>query len=334
MVSDLEEEGLEHTLGWTESDDEFVEEFIEEHMLIGKLETERCHLVARMHSGGRVVERPQKGNAWYRNILMGDLYGFHASEVNNVPTPSRQAFLSEKNFKRRYRVNPTRFAQLLHDIQLPDTGKAEFRKGHDCTKRDGPDALQLMVTCFRILAYGFAFDAIHAYTGVTENLARNGLYAFCDWIISNYSHVYLPVWTKEAVQKEMEKNRLRGFAGMLGSIDCQHWRWKNCPKPLHGQYQNRKHEKTVIVEAVCGHDLFFWHAFFGSPGAWNDKSVLANSTISGIYSRSPAATTTYSVNGQQFEGAFLLADGIYPSYAWLMKTIPLPRSAKDKLFAE
>jgi hypothetical protein len=29
----------------------------------------------------------------------------------------------------------------------------------------------------------------------------------------------------------------RGFPGMIGSLDRIHWKWKNCPSALKGQYQ-------------------------------------------------------------------------------------------------
>jgi hypothetical protein len=32
----------------------------------------------------------------------------------------------------------------------------------------------------------------------------------------------------------LANNVAHGFAGMLGSIDCMHWRWKNYPATWHG----------------------------------------------------------------------------------------------------
>ena len=60
----------------------------------------------------------------------------------------------------------------------------------------------------------------------------------------------------------MEVAEQRGFPGMLGSIDCMHWRWKNCPTVWHGAFSVRYHEPTIILEAVASYDLWIWHAYF------------------------------------------------------------------------
>ena len=60
---------------------------------------------------------------------------------------------------------------------------------------------------------------------------------------------------------------------MLGSIDCCHWQWKNCPKAFEGQYQGKEGVPTVVLEAIADYDLWIWHAFFGIPGSCNDINV-------------------------------------------------------------
>jgi Plant transposon protein len=71
----------------------------------------------------------------------------------------------------------------------------------------------------------------------------------------------------------------RGFPGMLGSLDCMHWTWKNCPAAWKGQYTGKEAEPTIILEAIASYDLWIWHAFFGMPGSHNDINVLDHSDL-------------------------------------------------------
>jgi len=54
----------------------------------------------------------------------------------------------------------------------------------------------------------------------------------------------------------------RGFPGMLGSIDCMHWKWKKCPIAWHMIYIGHYCELTIILEVMASQDLWIWHAFF------------------------------------------------------------------------
>ncbi|KAI5323857.1 hypothetical protein L3X38_032930 [Prunus dulcis] len=66
---------------------------------------------------------------------------------------------------------------------------------------------------------------------------------------------------------------------MIGSIDCMHWQWKNCPTAWQGEYGNRKGQKSIILEALASFDTWVWHAFFGVVGSQNDLNVLGQSPV-------------------------------------------------------
>ena len=87
---------------------------------------------------------------------------------------------------------------------------------------------------------------------------------------------------------------------MIGSIDCMHWEWKNCPAGWKGMYQGRSRTATVILEAVASRDLWIWHAFFGTPGSCNDINVLQRSPVFDDLLNGRAPQVQFDVNGNTY----------------------------------
>ncbi|CAO2177467.1 unnamed protein product [Urochloa humidicola] len=76
------------------------------------------------------------------------------------------------------------------------------------------------------------------------------------------------------------------------------------------------------------------HAFFGVAGSNNDINVLNQSTLFIQELKGQAPRVQYMVNGHQYNTGYYLADGIYPEWAVFVKSISLPITEKDKLFAQ
>ncbi|XP_039780505.1 putative nuclease HARBI1 [Panicum virgatum] len=198
----------------------------------------------------------------------------------------------------------------------------------------GLSCLQKVVAAFRLLAYGVAADALDEYICIGESTALEALRKFAVAVVEIFGQEYMRLPNEEDTARLLEIGASRGFPGMLGSIDCMHWSWKNCPTTWHGMYRGHKKEPTIILEAVASKDLWIWHSFFGMPGSHNDINVLQRSPIFARLAEGEGPQVNFNINGKDYSMGYYLADGIYPSWATFVKTIPEPQGNKKKYFAK
>uniref|UniRef100_A0A2N9F6S0 DDE Tnp4 domain-containing protein n=1 Tax=Fagus sylvatica TaxID=28930 RepID=A0A2N9F6S0_FAGSY len=126
----------------------------------------------------------------------------------------------------------------------------------------GLSSLQKMTAALRMLAYGVAADSTDEYVRIGESTAIESLRKFVKAVVNIFSEEYLRSPNSNDIARLFAVNEKRGFPGMLGSIDCMHWKWKNCPTAWKRQYTGHSCEPTLILEAVASYDRWIWTCIF------------------------------------------------------------------------
>uniref|UniRef100_A0A0D3C1T8 DDE Tnp4 domain-containing protein n=1 Tax=Brassica oleracea var. oleracea TaxID=109376 RepID=A0A0D3C1T8_BRAOL len=186
----------------------------------------------------------------------------------------------------------------------------------------------------RVLAYGIAADAVDEYLRLGETTTRSCVEHFVEGIIYLFGDEYLRRPTSADLQRLLDIGERQGFLGMIGSIDCMHWEWKNCPTAWKCQYSRGSGKPTIVLEAVASYDQWIWHAFFGPPCTLNYINVLDRSPVFDEIINGQAPQVTFFVNGSEYHLAYYLTDGIYPKWATFIQSIPIPQGPKARLFAQ
>ena len=225
-------------------------------------------------------------------------------------------------------MSRTLFLRIVQGISDNDV---YFQQRADATGKVGASALQKVTAACRLLAYGCCSDQLEEWIRLGETTITKCLKQFVLAVYRVFGEKYLRAPTAEDMARSMNSNARRGFPGCLGSIDCWHWEWKNCPTAWAAQYKGMK-GKGCVAEMCCGEDLWIWHLFCGNPGSLNDINIWHRSPLlRGIYNKT-TPTVKFVVNGNEYSHPYWLADGIYPELAVFVKGFTIPNNAVDKNF--
>ena len=199
---------------------------------------------------------------------------------------------------RRYRMRKHVFLRIVNAVEEIEPW---FKQRANCTRKLGLSAMQKCVATIRILAYGIPTDAVDEYVRIGDSTANLAVDMFCRAVISAFEGVYLRAPNTADVARLLEVGASRGFPGMLGSLDCMHWEWRNCPTAWKGMFTGRGKSASIILEAVASYDLWIWHAFFGMPGSHNDINVLHRSPILSRYANGEQPPVSFTVNENTYD---------------------------------
>ena len=156
----------------------------------------------------------------------------------------------ETLFRKRFRLSRPLFLRILRTLQQHNNYFVQRRNAANTLGLSGE---QKMTAALRMLAYGMSADSIDEYVRIGESTTIECVKRFCQGVVDIFGPEYLRSPNATDIIRLLRKANQRGFPGMLGSLDCMHWEWKNCPAAYHGMYTGHVHRPTIVLEAVASY---------------------------------------------------------------------------------
>ena len=224
--------------------------------------------------------------------------------------------MQAKNFMRRYRFPYIAFKEIL----LP------LVKGHNVfeSKRNGyvPIEFKLLVS-LRMLGRGSIADDMSEMSGVGVSTC----YSIFNKFIKNFSAKmydhYVQMPSGDRLRSIMRAYERMGMPGCIGSMDCTHIWWDNCPERYTNLCKDRTGHTTMSFQAIVGPNREIFHVSVGFPGTYNDKSIAHQDDIVRQIMHGKLKDIDFimfDLNGvpRKCKGAYVIVDGGYQKRACFM----------------
>jgi hypothetical protein len=245
--------------------------------------------------------------------------------VGDLTTP-----LFGAEFKLMFRLSKTRFQLLMEDVMARNLPHFQTKKNIPPTQQASLEAKLLLP--LKCLAYGVPPHAFIDYFQMSRPYAR----VCCIEFDKAIKLIYMKEWLRLPTATDLKSilllhKTVHGVEGMMGSLDCSHTYWKNCPKAWQGSYKGKEKMPSIVLEAICDYRLFFWHVSYGYTGNLNDRTILSLSPLfdrllDGSFHQLEveSGVVPFKILEEEFHKTWITVDGIYPKYIRFVKGIKQP----------
>jgi len=195
-----------------------------------------------------------------------------------------------------------------------------------------PLVIKLLIS-LRILGRGVTQDDISEPSYVSESHCG----AIFRKFITNFSRLFKDEFIKLPTPSELESSMKAyaavGFPGCVGSIDCTHIRWWNCPSKHRNSCHGKEGYPSLGFQMIVDPSKriqYVSQAYFGTlndqnicdvdPIIYNDTSGILNVARDRQVLYKDVAYDLYDENGniQRIKGGYLISDGGYPPLSVFM----------------
>ena len=250
---------------------------------------------------------------------MKDKIAFHSDPFNCVRFSLLIHYFVSYTFRQRNeKIKISRYVEDVVPLYQPDDFKRFFRMGRGTVEQlcgqlhntgnfdvqvGGRPAIPVMKQTLVFLWYMGSQDTLIQIAdrfGITEFSVLEIRKRVSRSLI-RLKEAFIRWPTGQARQETIQQF---SFPTTLGALDGTHIRIQ-APAENPETYINRKGFHSIVLQAVCKHDMVFTNCYAGWPGSVHDARVLRNSDLWD--------------NGLQLcNGAHIVADGAYPLRKWIM----------------
>jgi len=208
----------------TGSEEEALIKNIEESM-VAMMETSPTEeaFMAKMEAE-LVASNSQRRRRGTRRYIDRDRVGRHERPIADYF--SDNPVYPDYMFRRRFRMRRPLFVRLVEAL---GEWSSYFTQRRDVLNNLGLSPYQKCTAALHMLAHGWPADSIDEYVRIGESTAIACLKNFVEGVDSLFGEEYLRTPNVQDLQYLLHQAESRGFPGMLGSLDCMHWEWRNCP---------------------------------------------------------------------------------------------------------
>jgi hypothetical protein len=240
-------------------------------------------------------------------------------------------------FKLIFRISRQRFQVMMEDVMAKKIPFYKVKVNRMPYEQASLEAKLLLP--LKTLSYGVPAHTFMDYFQMSRTFCKTCCKEFDKAMKLTYMDEYCRLPTAADLKSITNLHKaIHGVDGIVGSLDCTHTYWKNCPKAWQGSYQGKEKRPSIVLEAMADYHLFFWHACYAYPGNMNDKTIfslspLLDRMLDGSFHEveQEAGLVPFKIHNEEFTKTFILVDGIYPKYSRFVtpKTEPiLPEEKK------